>query len=142
MLVKIQNKFIKDAINFLYDMSLKGKKSRHRTRLISLLQEKMKQIGEEEVIIIKEFAGEDKEGNPKKDDNGNFAINDVKACQEQLNELWDEFFIIDGGDAHGMLKTVKEVIEDYDGELSGRQAEVYDHLFDAFEQPEEEKEDE
>ncbi|WP_318565546.1 hypothetical protein [Peribacillus simplex] len=32
-----------------------------------------------------------------------------------------------------MLKTMKEIIENYDQEVSGKDAEVFEHLFTAFE---------
>ncbi|WP_078379165.1 DUF1617 family protein [Sutcliffiella halmapala] len=133
MIVKIKYEYVGELTDFLFNLSLKGKKSRHRTRLVNLLLDKHKQIAEEEMAIIKEFAGTDKDGEPKRKENGNLDIKNVKEFKKQQEELFREEFVIEGGDHHGMLKTVKEIIFDYDEEISGRQAVVYDHLYEAFE---------
>ncbi|MED3687279.1 hypothetical protein P4534_00270 [Peribacillus butanolivorans] len=63
MQVKIQYKYVIEAINFLSEVSLKGKQSIHRTRFIKLLNEKLKQISDEELELVKEFAGRRKRPN-------------------------------------------------------------------------------
>ena len=133
MQVKIQYKYVVEVINFLSNISLKGKQSIHRTRFIKLLNEKLKQISEEELELVKEFTGVDEEGNPKKNEMGNFDIKDAAGFLKQQKEYFQECYVIEGGDAHGMLKTMKSVIENYDQELSGKDAEVFEHLFTAFE---------
>lgn len=134
MQVKIKYDKLGQAIDLLFNMPLKGKKSRHRTALVNLLQKRLKEVAEQELDLIKEFAGEDEEGNPKRNDEGHFAIEEPKEFQKQQDELFDEEYVIDGGDAQGMLKTVKEVLFIYDEELSGQKAVIYGYLCDAFEQ--------
>jgi Protein of unknown function (DUF1617) len=136
MQVKIENAKLGQAIDLLFNMPLKGKKSRHRSKLVRMLQDKLKEVGEQELDLIKEFAGEDEEGNPKRDEKDNFTIDDTKEFRKQQDELFEEEYVIDGGDAQGMLKTVKEVLLNYDDELSGQKAVIYDYLCDAFEQDE------
>ncbi|MFE5430285.1 hypothetical protein [Peribacillus simplex] len=133
MQVKIQYKYVVEAINFLSDMNLKGKQSIHRTRFIKLLSEKLKQISEEEMELVKEFAGVDDDGKPIRTKEGNFAIKDAEEFLKQQKEYFQEYYVIEGGDAHGMLKTMKEIIENYNQEVSGKDAEVFEHLFTAFE---------
>lgn len=142
MQVKIQYKYVVEAINFLSDMNLKGKQSIHRTRFIKLLSEKLKQISEEEMELVKEFAGVDDDGKPNRTKEGNFAIKDAEEFLKQQKEYFQEYYVIEGGDAHGMLKTMKAVIENYDLEISGKDAEVFEHLFTAFENSNEKGEDE
>jgi hypothetical protein len=136
MQVKIENEKLGQAISLLFNMPLKGKQSRHRSKLIKLLDARLKEVGEQELDLIKEYTGVDEEGNPKRNSDGNFAIDNPKEFKDQQDELFKEAYVIDGGDAHGMLKTVKDVLLNYDGELSGQEAEVYDYLCDAFEQDE------
>ncbi|QXE02777.1 DUF1617 family protein [Terribacillus sp. DMT04] len=136
MQVKIENAKLGQAIDLLFNMPLKGKKSRHRSKLVKLLQERLKEVGDQELDLIKEFAGEDEEGNPKRKEDGSFAIDNPKEFRQQQDELFEEEYVIDGGDAQGMLKTVKEVLLNYDEELSGQKAVIYDYLCDAFEEEE------
>ncbi|ULM98816.1 hypothetical protein L8956_09075 [Peribacillus frigoritolerans] len=142
MQVKIQYKYVIEVINFLSDISLKGKQSIHRTRFIKLLSEKLKQISEEELELVKEFAGVDDDGNPKKNKEGNFAIENANEFLKQQKEYFQEYYIIEGGDAHGMLKTMKEVIGNYDLEISGKDADTFEHLYTAFENSKEKGEEE
>ncbi|KAF0822504.1 DUF1617 family protein [Cytobacillus firmus] len=136
MQVQIKNSYIPDIMEFLYNLSLKGKQSRHRTRFIKMLQEKWKQVGEEERELIKEFAGVDEKGEPNRNDQGNYAVEDVEGFKHQQEELLNENFVIDGGDHHGMLKTVKEVVLNFEEEVSGNTAVIYDYLCEAFENEE------
>ncbi|MEV5038869.1 hypothetical protein MRBLBA21_003770 [Peribacillus frigoritolerans] len=133
MKIEIQYCYVIDAINFLSTITLKGKQSIHRTRFIKHLNEKLKQISEEELELIKEFAGVDEKGNPNRREDGNFDIKNVDDFLKQQREYFQECYIIEGGDAHGMLKTMKAIIENYDLEISGKDAEVFEHLFTAFE---------
>jgi len=41
--------------------------------------------------------------------------------------------VLEGGDAQGMLKTVKQVLTDCDEPFSGEEAMTYDYLCDQFE---------
>jgi len=134
MKITIKYSHIGESINFLYNLSLKGKQSRHRTRFVKLLQEKLKGIAEEELEIVKEFSGVDEEGNPKKNEDDSFDIKDVKGFVAQQKELFEEEFVVEGSDHHGMLKTVKEILLNYDGEVSGQTAEVFDYLCERFEE--------
>ncbi|MGE6379967.1 DUF1617 family protein [Peribacillus muralis] len=136
MKVQIQYSYIAGSIEFLYNLSLKGKQSRHRTRFIKALQEKLQEVSEEEIALLKEYAGEDEEGNPKKNKQGNFDIKDVQGFKKQQEELFAEQYVCDGGDVSGMLKTVKDILLNYDEEVSGQVAEVYDYLCEQFEKGE------
>ncbi len=49
MIVKIKNKYLKQAISLLFDLQLKGKKSRHRTRLMEKLDERFKEVDKQRV---------------------------------------------------------------------------------------------
>ncbi|MFH0070690.1 hypothetical protein [Peribacillus sp. NPDC056705] len=133
MQVKIQYSYLVDSINFLSTMTLKGKQSIHRTRFIKQLSEKLKQVSEEEMQLIKEFTGTDDNGAPNKNEDGSFAIDDVNEFKKQQHDYLSEYYVIEGGDAHGMIKTVKEIIENYDKEVSGKDADAFEHLFTAFE---------
>ncbi|MCM2983846.1 hypothetical protein M3599_23410 [Niallia circulans] len=141
MKISIKVSYLPSVTEFLYNLTLKGKQSRHRSRLVKAMQEKWKEVVEEEQELLKEYAGVDEEGNPKKKD-GQYDIKDVKGFKEQQKELFDEEFILEGGDATGYLKTVKEIVFDYDEEVSGKDAEAYDYLCEVFEESENENKEE
>ncbi|WP_342515407.1 DUF1617 family protein [Sutcliffiella sp. FSL R7-0096] len=142
MKIQISYNYVAGIASFLINLKLKGKQSRHRTRLANLLIEKNKQIAEEELELIKEYAGVNENGAPNKKENGNFDIEDVAGFKQQQEELLSEKFIIEGGDHHGMLKTVKAIVLDYDGEVAGSEAFAYDHICEAFENADEESDEE
>lgn len=142
MKISIKVSYLPAVVEFLYNLTLKGKQSRHRSRFVKAMQEKWQQVVEEEQELLKEYAGIDEEGNPNKKEDGSFDVKDVKGFKEQQKELFDELFILEGGDATGYLKTVKEILFNYDEEVSGKTAEVYDYLCEVFEKSENENKEE
>lgn len=139
MQVKIQYSQLAHAIKFLAEMPLKGLKSINRTRFQNLLQDRLNQVSEEEVALIKEHAGVDKNGDPKRTEEGNFDIKDVPAFKKVQDEYFQQQYVVDGGDSQVMLQSVKKSLEDYDEEISGKEATAYEHLYTAFEKVEETK---
>lgn len=134
MQIKIKNSHLGQVINLLFNLSLKGKQSRHRTKFINLLTERLKEVEEQRIDLAKEHSHLDDKGEPKTSIDGkSFDIKDEKAFQNDLKELFDEEMVIEGGDAQGMLKTVKEVLLNCDKEFSGQEASTYDYLCELFE---------
>lgn len=143
MEIKIENQKLAPAINLLYSLSLKGQQSRHRTKFIRLLQDKLKEFSEEEQEIIKEHCNLDEKDNPKTIDDGtkwDIKNGELNAFVKDKNELYKENRVIDGGDNQVMLQTVKEVLEDCDKEFSMQEADTYDYLCEAFEKADKMKE--
>lgn len=142
--LKIKNNMLNETIDFFYGISLKGKESRMRTRFIKDLSAKIEEIVEEESEILKEHCELDDDGQPKKNDDDSLV---VKKGQEQqlLNErleLHNEEYIIDDSNSQQMLMTLREILDNYDGELSGREAVFYDFLCEQFKVDESLEEDE
>lgn len=135
MQVKIKNAQLGQAIDLLFNLSLKGKQSRHRTKFIKEMSDRLKEVEEQRKELAAEHSHKDDEGNPKmKDDGKKYDIKDAEAFQHDIDELYDEELVIEGGDNQGMLKTVKKVLEDCDVAFSGKEAVVYDYLCDQFEE--------
>jgi ribosomal protein S7 len=134
-MIKIKNEHLNNVADFLLNsVGAKGKKSIHKMRVVKALQEKHKEVSEEEVALLKEYAGEDEEGNIKRNDAGQFDIKDTKGFNEAHKALFDEEFVIDDVNLESALKTVEKLINDYDKELSGKQAEAHFVLYEAFEE--------
>jgi hypothetical protein len=132
MIVKIKNKYLGQGIDLLFNLSLKGKKSRHRTKLIRKMQERFKEVEQQRLELAKEHAQKDEEDNPIIKDNV-YKMEDKAAFNKDYQELLDEKLVLDSGDDQEMLKTMKNVLLNCDKEFSGQQAVVYDALCDAFE---------
>nr|WP_017552428.1 hypothetical protein [Heyndrickxia coagulans] len=60
-------------------------------------------------------------------------MKDMKAFNEDLQELYSEKMVIEGGDNREMLRTIKAVLKKFeDTEYEGQQSEIYDYLCDQF----------
>lgn len=133
MQVKIQNAKLGQAIDLLFNLALKGKQSRHRTKFINVMNNRLKEVAEQEKVLLKEHCHLDEKGEPKTKDEKYWDLKDVSAFTKDKNELYEEELVIDGGDAQGYLKTVKKVLEDCDVAFSGQEAMIYDYLCEQFE---------
>jgi predicted RNase H-like nuclease (RuvC/YqgF family) len=139
MEIKIQNQKLIPAINFLSALPLKAKQSRHRTKFTKQLEDRLAEFMAQEKDLLKEHCHLDEEGNPKTNIEGTkWDVKDIEAFSKDKLELYEEELILEGGDAQGMLSTVKKILLDYDGELSGQDALIYDYLCDIFEEGDEE----
>ncbi|AST92998.1 hypothetical protein BC6307_17885 [Sutcliffiella cohnii] len=132
MQVKIENGKLLQAMSLLFNLPLKGKQSRHRTKLIKLLEARSKEVEEQRIELAKEHSNKDEDGNPKSSD-GKYDIKNMEAFKKDLQELYEEELVIEGGDNHGMLKTVKQILFNCEQEFKGIDATIYDYLCDQFE---------
>lgn len=133
MKIAIKKKEIASTIEFLYDIKLKGKESRHRSRFVKLLKDRLNDLAQDEKNLLIEFTGQDKDGEPLRDEKGEYALEDIKGFREEQNTLLNELIVFEGEDYQDMLKTVKNIVLEYDGELSGQAAEFHNFLCELFE---------
>lgn len=142
--VSIKNSINGSVAEFFYDMSLKGRQSRQRTKFIKLLDDKMVEYKEHFAQILKEHNGLDVDGKIKTRNYNGSEIYDVDIIEDFVkdrNELDDEEIIIDGSDNQLMLNTIRDILKNYDEELSGQKALLYDVLCDKFRVDEPSEED-
>jgi len=132
MIVKIENGRLGQAIDLLFNLSLKGKQSRHRTKFIKLLAQRLKEVEEQRIELAKEHAEKNEKGEPKVSDD-QFEIKDKQAFAKDIKELYEEELIIEGGNHQDTLNTVKEILLNCEEEFSGQQADVFDYLCEQFE---------
>lgn len=137
-MIKLQNKHLKDVSEFLLGISLKGKKSRHRMRIVNALDQQNKKVAEEEIALLKEYAKLDEEGELIRKSDGSFDISDVKEFKKQQEDLYNEHFVIDDANLEGALQTIEKVVLDYDQELSNKDAFIHDYICQQFEESKEE----
>lgn len=142
-MIKLQNKHLKDVADFLLNnVTAKGKKNIHRMRVVKALQERNKEVGEEELTLLKEYAKTDDQDELVRNEAGGFDIEDTKGFNKQHKELYDEYYTIEGANLESALKTVEKLVNDYDKELSGKSAEAHFILVEAFEENNTEEETE
>lgn len=144
MKIILANEVLAPAVNFLGTIKLKGKDSRARTKLVNLLTQQVRELQDSEQELIDEYAKTDENGKPEKAENGNAKI-DPDRAKEYLAEhskLMLEQVEIEGGTYVNHIDDCQKILEDYDGELEGQNAQAYDALLDAFEAAKNEKEGE
>lgn len=126
---------------FLIAMNIKGgKQSRMRTRFIKVLNERLSVIENERKELLEKHADKDEEGNPKytivNEELGQveYIVSDKGLLGKEITELWNEEFVIDESEANrDLLTTVKNAVLEYEGELSGAEAAIYDRLCEIIE---------
>jgi len=132
--MQIKNKDISNTYKMLFDLELKGKTSRLRSRFNRILQEHYNNIIQPEENELKnQYAIKDENNEIIIDDKGNF-----KVTEEYLNEmsiLLNEELHIDLNEANKeMLLTVANLFLDEELMIvSGELAETYDSVCEQFE---------
>lgn len=135
MRVELKNFILNDVINMFFDMPLKGKHSRHRTRFIQLLENQNNEVAEEQKILIKEHCRLDEEGNPKTrtiDGEEIYDVKDIEKLNFDRTELLNESLVISGEGKEDLLLTIREILDDCQVEFKEAEANLYNHLCDTF----------
>ncbi|QGN31283.1 DUF1617 family protein [Enterococcus casseliflavus] len=131
MCIKLKNKEITTAINFLDRMNLKPKDSRHRSKFVKQLNKALLELSEEEKTLMNKFELIDSNGQLKSDNDR--KIDNVLAFNREQTILLEEEIIVEGGMYAKNLSEVQRILSEYDGVLSGEEAQIYDRLMDEFE---------
>ncbi|MDT2701281.1 DUF1617 family protein [Enterococcus gallinarum] len=132
MKITLKNNELAPAINFLEGMTLKANKdSRHRTKLVKRIREAFTELSDEEKSLMEKFNLLDANGQLKNSENQD--VKDVAAFNKEQEILMDEEVVIEGGMYARNFDEVPRILNEYDGMLSGKDAEIYDRLLDEFE---------
>ena len=123
-----------DTISDNRGMKLKGERSRARSKFLTLAMIAYNDLHESELELLKEYAVLDDDGNPKAAENGTFTLKEetVKEYIVERDKLFSEIAEIEGGTYTAHLTVMKQILADYDDELDGDTAALYDALWDAF----------
>lgn len=139
MKINLQNSYLVPAINFLQSIKLKGKESRSRSKLVKLLTKSLKTLQEDENALLDQYGQRDKNGEFIKKEDGQIKITKMTQWRKEHDKLMMEVSEVEGGTYVNHIDDCKKILDDYDGELDGVNAEVYDALLDAFEAARKEK---
>ena len=134
MKIKLKNQHIITLIPFLQNMKLRGERSRARSKFLALAMDYYYSLHESEVELLKEYAVLDENGEPKQGENG-FTLKSETALEylTERDKLFSEVAEIEGGTYTSHLELMRQILADYDEELDGDNAALYDALCDAFE---------
>lgn len=131
MKIELKNKELSTAINFLKGMTLQAKDSRCRSKLVKLLMTAFDELSEDEKNLMAEHELLNEDGELKKE---NELDNEkIKKFNKEQDTLMDEVVVIEGGMYAKNIDEMPRILENYTGELSGVDAEIYDRLLDEME---------
>lgn len=133
--MKFKNAELIPTINFLQKIELKAKDSRARSKVIILLSKKLEELQNDERSLLEHYSEKDDSGHPIMIDSNTFSLseeNSIEVAKERA-ELLNETAVIVTTEYKEYLKRLQEALENYDSELSGSDAEMYDRLLDELE---------
>lgn len=131
MKIILKNKELAPAINFLQSFNLKAADSRHRSKLVKLLVSAYEEFGKEEKELTGKFDLLNETGELKSEKDRN--LENVKQFNAEQQILFNEKVTIEGGMYSKNIEELPRILNEYDGDLSGQEAEIYDRLLDEFE---------
>lgn len=141
----IKNYEIGELQSFLFNLILKGKESRMRTRFIKLLEDQIELLKVERQQLINDYALKDENGeivtetkeiHNKEEEIVLFQCEEAeKEAQMQIMLMMNEDFIIEEtADKIEMLTTLQSIILNCDLEFTGNKAVLYDRFCEIFEE--------
>ncbi|MDT2810071.1 DUF1617 family protein [Enterococcus asini] len=131
MKIELKNKELSQAINFLSAMNLHAKDSRNRSKLVKILSKAFQELSEEEKKLMEDNGLLDESGVLIKESERDSKK--VATFNKEQAILMDEVVIIEGGLYSRNIDEIPRILNEYDGEMSGIDAEIYDRLLDEFE---------
>lgn len=114
----------------------KGRKSRAVTKFNKLIVAKIEELQEDEKTLIAQHFEVDEEGNAKRDDNDHLiALDgaDVAKYEKEWQELHEEDVVIGLTEYKPYFEFLQSALEDWEQDLSGSDAVIYDELLDEIE---------
>lgn len=135
MRILLPNNQLAAITDLLAGMSLKPAASRARTKLLHLVRDASARFGGDEYELISQYAMLDDNGKPVIDDSGTFSLANPDKASEFFTareELFTSLAEVSGPTYEHHLVELKQLLDDYDHELSGAAAEAFDMLADAI----------
>ncbi|OXS74283.1 hypothetical protein B1B04_09150 [Lysinibacillus sp. KCTC 33748] len=138
MILVFKNYELKAFGDFLYELALKGKDSRMRSRFIGILEAQLQLIATERDILLQDYAKKDENDEPirDKDEKGQefVILEDSLSFNMEVSKLMNEEFIIEvKNEKVEMIKTIQRIVLEVDEEFSGIEAERYNRFCDILE---------
>lgn len=133
MQLNIQNGDLQDIMVLLEGLTLKGKDSRARTRMIKTFEKSYLEFYTDEKTLLAEHKMVDDGGNIISQDEMDRRKSEVILFQIEQKELYAEYVLVESGSNESYFKHMIKVLDEYDGEFNGRPAYLYDLLLTELE---------
>ena len=136
MKIELKNHELVPAINFLSGMVVKANEGRPVTKFKKLVATAVEELHESQMELIHQFGRKDEYEQliPAEDGNGYMLEPSTSAeYARELNKLYDEEVIIDTGIHEKIIGKLLGILDSYEVEISGEDAEIYDRLLEEFE---------
>ena len=133
-MLEIRNSDLVQAKSFLYDLKLKPKLSRDRTKLVKLIDEKIKDLSDASNEIIQQYAKKDENGNPIINDNMVEFDNVENRIEFEREDtiLINELSKINLDEYPNVYDSIQQALYELDVELDKEKAETYELLCELF----------
>ena len=134
--MEIKNGEITAYVEFLQNLNLKSRASRGRTKLIKLLEKKIDEFNMDLNSLRDEYFQKDDQGQFIQE-NGRLVVKDgvsVGEAQAEADKLTNENAVILLDEYEQQIKAMYQALDEYDDELSGTDATIYDDLMEKLEQ--------
>lgn len=134
--MEIKNGEITAYVDFLQKLNLKSRASRGRTKLIKLLEKKIDEFNMDLNSLRDEYFQKDDQGQFIQE-NGRLVVKDgvsVAEAQSEADELNNENAVILLDEYKEQIKAMYQALDEYDDELSGTDATIYDDLMEKLEE--------
>lgn len=135
MQLKFKNQELVPAQKFLNEMTVTGAQQNiARVRLVTLIGKKLKEVEEDRMTAIKQFACLDENGNPKiKGNNYDIPDNKMPFLTKAVRDLQEAESAITIDDYQPQIKALREVLLNYNEPLKGQDAASLVGLIDKIE---------
>jgi hypothetical protein len=135
MKVKLQNRHIPTLVPFLEGMKLRGERSRARSKFLEMSMKAYYALHDSELELLKEYGKLDENGEPLRNEDGGFTLKKETALEylTERDKLFSEVAEIEGGTYTSHFELMKKILSEYDEDLEGERAALYNALCDAFE---------
>lgn len=135
MQLKFKNQELAPAQKFLNEMTVTGvQQNIARVRLVTLIGDKLKEVEEDRMTAIKQFARLDENGNPKtKGNNYDVPENKMPFLTKAVRDLQEAESMITIDDYQPQIKSLREVLLNYNEPLKGQEATALVGLIDKIE---------
>lgn len=134
--MEIKNGEITAYVEFLQKLNLKSRASRGRTKLIKLLEKKINEFNMDLNSLRDEYFQKDDQGQFIQE-NGRLVVKDgvsIEEAQAEADKLNNENAVILLDEYEQQIKAMYQALDEYDDELSGTDATIYDDLMEKLEQ--------
>lgn len=134
--MEIKNGEITAYVEFLQKLNLKSRASRGRTKLIKLLEKKINEFNMDLNSLRDEYFKKDEQGQFIQE-NGKLVVKDgvsIAEAQSEADELNNENAVILLDEYKEQIKAMYQALDEYDDELSGTDAMIYDDLMEKLEE--------